>query len=617
MKQISNLLRVSLFLLATNLSFNVQSFAQCAGCTVTTGCVDFNEDDFELLTIKATEDDPMPAPVTSNCIDIWDEAGCSAGTDGINDVEITMEAQVFNPNANGTCDDDDFVIMSAIGGGPLPCPGPSGSSDFGASTTDDCVCESGFTCWTYTFKNGFNSAASCLEAPVTSSNGSTEGHEAMVFWVTNATDEMGGPVTLATPNPALIETFCNAEYNTPIPISTWIGATGPGTWAVDENTGVTNDCATSGQNGEDTGTGDNPNDNTNSCDESTNWGLAATDIIFEFKACYFFTNAPGTDCDGDGDTGVGTNPSASIGNIDVCPVKTCGPDLTCPANTDLGSFNCNTLASIPDCPTTQAEAEAAPYNIVFEDDPCEEFVVLCTDDSIPDGCVTMATTITRTIIVFDDLDTDGVFDADEESDTCVFTITIEPAPAIMIMCPANATAECSDDLTPAGQGMATATGGCGTVVITFADVNTPGSCPNNFTITRTFTATDDCGSTTCEQTIMVDDTTPPMITCPGGAAIDCSTAPDPVVYIASVEGSGDGSCTTAGEFIEIAAAGCADCDTKIDISGYSIQDNATNPPPGCCGSSIDIVSGCLLIGCLLYTSPSPRDATLSRMPSSA
>ena len=31
----------------------------------------------------------------------------------------------------------------------------------------------------------------------------------------------------------------------------------------------------------------------------------------------------------------------------------------------------------------------------------------------------------------------------------------------------------------------------------------------------------------------------------------------------------------------------------------------------------DRVSGLLDIGCLLYTSPSPRDATLSRMPSSA
>ena len=31
----------------------------------------------------------------------------------------------------------------------------------------------------------------------------------------------------------------------------------------------------------------------------------------------------------------------------------------------------------------------------------------------------------------------------------------------------------------------------------------------------------------------------------------------------------------------------------------------------------DITGGEITIGCLLYTSPSPRDATLSRMPSSA
>jgi len=32
---------------------------------------------------------------------------------------------------------------------------------------------------------------------------------------------------------------------------------------------------------------------------------------------------------------------------------------------------------------------------------------------------------------------------------------------------------------------------------------------------------------------------------------------------------------------------------------------------------IDFIHGVLNVGCLLYTSPSPRDATLSRMPSSA
>ena len=35
------------------------------------------------------------------------------------------------------------------------------------------------------------------------------------------------------------------------------------------------------------------------------------------------------------------------------------------------------------------------------------------------------------------------------------------------------------------------------------------------------------------------------------------------------------------------------------------------------GGHVEIVKLCKEWGCLLYTSPSPRDATLSRMPSSA
>ena len=40
---------------------------------------------------------------------------------------------------------------------------------------------------------------------------------------------------------------------------------------------------------------------------------------------------------------------------------------------------------------------------------------------------------------------------------------------------------------------------------------------------------------------------------------------------------------------------------------------------GACTVNMDgrIVDSCLVLGCLLYTSPSPRDRSLSRMPSSA
>ncbi|WP_188374669.1 gliding motility-associated C-terminal domain-containing protein, partial [Winogradskyella haliclonae] len=54
----------------------------------------------------------------------------------------------------------------------------------------------------------------------------------------------------------------------------------------------------------------------------------------------------------------------------------------------------------------------------------------------------------------------------------------------------------------------------------------PGDCPGNFTITRTWTATDECGNaTSLDQVITVQDTTAPEITTPDGdldVTIECS-----------------------------------------------------------------------------------------------
>src|SRR4030095_6705827 len=77
-------------------------------------------------------------------------------------------------------------------------------------------------------------------------------------------------------------------------------------------------------------------------------------------------------------------------------------------------------------------------------------------------------------------------------------------------------------------GAATASDACDpSVAITFSDVTTPGNCPANYTVTRTWTATDDCGNTsTCSRSISGQDITPPAIACPTVVSpINCPAAP--------------------------------------------------------------------------------------------
>jgi hypothetical protein len=136
-----------------------------------------------------------------------------------------------------------------------------------------------------------------------------------------------------------------------------------------------------------------------------------------------------------------------------------------------------------------------------------------------------------------------------DSNTCSADAIIEDTIAPSINCPADVTVECDQPTDPSNTGMATATDVCDSdPVITFSDVVTPGACPQEFTITRTWTATDASDNfSSCVQTIEVVDTTPPVIDPNAPATI---TPPDaPISFTATATDNCDG-------------------DPSVEITGY-------------------------------------------------
>ena len=122
-------------------------------------------------------------------------------------------------------------------------------------------------------------------------------------------------------------------------------------------------------------------------------------------------------------------------------------------------------------------------------------------------------TITRTFTATDDC-------GNSSSATQTITVQDTTAPEFTSV-PADYTAECSDELV---MDDATASDNCGEVSIEVSSETTAGACAGEYTITRTFTATDDCGnSTSATQTITVQDTTAPEFTSvPADYTAECS-----------------------------------------------------------------------------------------------
>lgn len=113
-----------------------------------------------------------------------------------------------------------------------------------------------------------------------------------------------------------------------------------------------------------------------------------------------------------------------------------------------------------------------------------------------------------------------VNDGTVDSEPDYVTITVEDNTSPVITCPTDTTIECSESTDPANTGTASATDNCDDGPVVGYSDSVSGSCPT--IITRMWTATDESGnSDSCDQIITVQDTTPPVISCPADVVLEC------------------------------------------------------------------------------------------------
>ena len=198
--------------------------------------------------------------------------------------------------------------------------------------------------------------------------------------------------------------------------------------------------------------------------------------------------------------------------------------------------------------------------------------------------------------------------------TCAQTITVDDQTApVLSGCPTppTLTVDCAGDV-PTTQPV-TALDNCdGTVPVSFSEVVSAQTCASRFTLTRTWTATDDCGNTaTCTQTITVDDQTGPLLSCPADVTVDCaSDVPAAATDYASFVTAGGTATDNCGGAVTITHLGDAisaqTCAHRYTITRtYQAEDECGNTSTCAQTITVDDQTAPVLSGC-----PTPPTLTV-------
>ncbi|PHN08019.1 hypothetical protein, partial [Flavilitoribacter nigricans] len=253
------------------------------------------------------------------------------------------------------------------------------------------------------------------------------------------------------------------------------------------------------------------------------------------------------------------------GNIGTATQVITVTDNTAPV---LAGVPANTTASCDNIP-----AAASPTAT----DNCTATPVISLSETTTAGLCTGDYTLTRTWTATDDCGNVGTA-------TQVITVTDNTAP-VLAGVPANTTASC--DNIPAAASP-TATDNCdGSPNVTLLETTTPGACDGEYVLTRTWTATDDCGNSVSEsQDITVSDNTDPVFTSvPVNATVECDNIPtnvtvtdncDPSPTVTFVDAITPGSCSGTYTLTRTWIA-TDDCGNVTNVSRtFNVED--TTPP---------------------------------------
>ncbi|MDT8346245.1 MAG: gliding motility-associated C-terminal domain-containing protein [Flavobacteriaceae bacterium] len=162
-----------------------------------------------------------------------------------------------------------------------------------------------------------------------------------------------------------------------------------------------------------------------------------------------------------------------------------------------------------------------------------------------------------------------VTDACGKTATAVQIINIQDTtdPAFVEALPADATVEC--DAIPVAD-VLTATDSCSLATVSFSETTTPGNCSGEFTLSRVWVASDDCGNSVSHtQTITVIDTTAPSFVeaLPADITVECDAIP-----VADVLTATDTCSAATVSFNETTTAGTCDGESVITRTWVASDD---------------------------------------------